>query len=66
MKNTGTVDRVIRVLAGIAILSLTVIGPQTLWGLIGLVPLITGAIGFCPAYKLFGLSTCPLEKGASQ
>lgn len=62
MHNTGTVDRVIRIIAGIAILSLTVIGPQSLWGLVGLVPLITGAIGYCPAYKLFGLNTCPTDR----
>ena len=62
MKNEGTADRIIRVIAGLALLSLTVIGPQTLWGLVGLVPLLTGLVGVCPAYMLFGLRTCPLAK----
>jgi hypothetical protein len=60
-KNEGTTERTIRVLLGLAILSLTVIGPQSLWGLIGLVPLLTGAVGFCPIYKAFGISTCPVN-----
>jgi len=62
MKNTGTIDRVIRVILGLAILSLTVVGPKSLWGLIGLVPLITGLVGFCPIYKILGLDSCPLDK----
>lgn len=60
--NEGTIDRVIRVVVGLALLSLVVIGPKSLFGLIGLIPLLTGLIGFCPLYKLFGLNTCPLEK----
>ncbi len=62
MKNEGTLDRILRVIAGVVLLSLVVIGPQTMWGLIGIVPLLTGLIGFCPVYKLFGWNTCPLEK----
>ncbi len=61
MKNEGVLDRVIRVVVGLALLSLLVVGPKTLWGLVGLVPLITGLVGFCPIYKVFGLSTCPLK-----
>lgn len=61
MKNEGTVDRVLRVVAGIVLLSLVVIGPQTLWGLVGLVPLLTGLLGFCPLYKVLGFNTCPLR-----
>jgi len=61
-RNEGTIDRVLRVIIGLALLSLVLIGPKTLWGLIGLVPLITGLVGYCPLYKLFGLSTCPLDK----
>lgn len=60
--NEGTIDRVLRVIAGIAILSLTVVGPRTMWGLVGLVPLLTGALGSCPIYTVLGLSTCPLKK----
>lgn len=62
MKNEGKVDRILRVIIGLAILSLCVVGPQTLWGLVGLVPLLTGLLGFCPLYKILGLSTCPLKK----
>lgn len=62
MTNEGTLDRTIRILAGLAILSLAFIGPKTPLGYIGAVPLVTGLIGFCPAYKLLGLNTCPVEK----
>lgn len=58
-KNEGVLDRSLRVILGLAILSLTVVGPKTLWGLVGLLPIATGAIGFCPMYTLFGISTCP-------
>lgn len=59
--NEGTVDRVLRILVGLGLLSLVFVGPQTPWGWIGVVPLITGLIGYCPAYSLLGLSTCPLK-----
>ncbi|MEZ5525507.1 MAG: DUF2892 domain-containing protein [Pseudomonadales bacterium] len=62
MKNTGAVDRLIRVVAGLIILSLVFVGPQSWWGLVGLVPLVTGLVGFCPLYKLVGLNTCPISK----
>lgn len=62
-KNESNTDRVVRVAVGLGLLSLSVAGPQSLWGLIGLVPLITGIIGFCPLYSLIGLSTCPAPKG---
>ncbi len=61
-RNVGTVDRVIRVVVGLVLISLVFWGPQTNWGWIGLVPLVTGLVGSCPAYKLLGLSTCPLER----
>lgn len=60
--NEGPIDRVIRVIIGIAILTLTVAGPKTLWGLIGLVPLITGLVGTCPLYSILGWRTCPLKR----
>jgi hypothetical protein len=56
--NEGALDRIIRVVVGLAIVSLVFIGPQTPWGWLGLVPLLTGLVGFCPAYALFGFSTC--------
>ncbi len=54
-------ERAIRVVLGLGLLSLVFIGPQTLWGLVGLVPLLTGLIGSCPLYTAFGLSTCPTK-----
>jgi len=59
--NEGTIDRVLRVIVGLILLSLVFVGPQTAWGWIGLVPLATGIVGFCPLYRVFGLSTCPLS-----
>lgn len=59
--NEHVVDRAIRIGVGLALLTLTVVGPQTLWGLLGLVPLVTGAVGSCPLYTLFGFSTCPVR-----
>lgn len=57
-KNVGGVDRAVRVVAGLGILSLAFVGPQTPWGYLGLVPLVTGLIGWCPAYLPFGIKTC--------
>jgi len=62
MKNEGNADRAIRVVIGLALLSLTVVGPQTPWGLVGLVPLATGLFGFCPLYRLIGVDTCGVAK----
>ncbi len=56
--NEGTLDRGLRVVIGLAILSLTVVGPSSAWGLLGLVPLVTGLAGFCPLYRLLGIRTC--------
>jgi hypothetical protein len=58
MTNEGTADRVIRVVIGIALLSLTVLGPKTPWGYVGIVPLATGILGFCPLYRIIGVNTC--------
>jgi hypothetical protein len=58
-KNVGTVDRALRVALGLVLLGLAVFGGQW-WGWIGVVPLVTAAAGFCPAYKLIGLNTCPI------
>jgi len=55
--NEGMIDRVVRVIVGIALISIVFIGPQTPWGWIGVIPLATGLIGWCPAYSLFGLRT---------
>ena len=60
-RNEGTIDRILRVIAGLVLIALTFVGPQTPLGWIGVVPLLTGLVGFCPAYMLFGLRTCPLK-----
>jgi hypothetical protein len=59
--NEASWDRGIRVVLGLALLSLTIVGPHTLWGLVGIVPLVTGIVGFCPIYALFGFSSCSIE-----
>ncbi len=62
-RNEHVIDRVVRVILGLGLLSLVWIGPQTAWGWVGLVPLITGLVGSCPLYRLFGISTCPTDTG---
>jgi Protein of unknown function (DUF2892) len=59
--NEHPVERAIRVVLGLAVLSLLFVGPRTMWGLVGLVPLATGLLGSCPIYTLFGFSTCPIQ-----
>jgi hypothetical protein len=56
-KNIGNLDRGIRIVAGLAILSLVFVGPKSLWGLLGLFPLATGLSGWCLPYRLLGIST---------
>jgi len=57
MKNVGGIDRALRIVVGLALLAIVFVGPKTLWGWIGIVPLATALIGFCPAYSLFKLNT---------
>lgn len=64
LKNEGSVDRALRVLAGLAVLSLVFVGPKTPWGWVGLVPVLTGLIGWCPLYTVLGINTCGVKKGA--
>lgn len=61
-RNEALWDRGLRIVAGLVMLSLVVIGPQSLWGLIGVVPLATGLIGYCPAYTIFGFSSCSMRQ----
>jgi hypothetical protein len=60
--NEGTVDRALRVIAGLVLIGLAASGTVGLWGWIGVVPLLTGVVGFCPAYAIFGMSTCTMKK----
>ena len=56
--NEGKIDRLLRILAGLVLIALVFVGPQTPWGWVGLVPLLTGLVGYCPVYSLIGLNTC--------
>ena len=58
MQNVGSVDRVIRIVAGAALIGASALGYIGAWGWIGIVPLATGLFRICPAYLPFGLSTC--------
>ncbi len=60
--NEGTADRVFRVLLGLGLVSIVFVGPQTPWGWVGLIPLLTGLVGTCPLYALFGMNTCPAAR----
>lgn len=62
--NVGGIDRALRVLVGLGVLSLLVVleGNARWFGLIGLLPLLTAALGYCPLYTILGISSCPLER----
>ena len=57
MLNEGPFDRFIRVVLGLGLIALVFVGPQTTWGWVGLIPLITGVVGMCPLYSLLGIRT---------
>jgi len=63
--NVGGIDRMLRILVGLAVLALFFVleGNARYWALLGFVPLFTGLFRFCPAYTLLGVSTCPMKKG---
>lgn len=56
--NVGGVDRALRILVGLLLVGLTLAGLIGVWGWIGVLPLATGVLGFCPAYPLLGVNTC--------
>lgn len=62
MKNVGGIDRILRVVVGLALVVAAATGTVGVWGWVGVIPLITGLFGFCPAYRLIGLNTCPLKR----
>ena len=62
MNNVGGVDKTIRIILGLVLIALVFVGPQTPWGWIGIIPLATGLMGFCPLYKLIGVNTCAVKK----
>ena len=57
--NVGTMDRVLRIVAGLVLIGLTLMGTIGPWGWIGVVPLATGLLASCPLYSILGLNTCP-------
>jgi len=61
-QNVGSIDRALRAIVGIGLISLVFIGPQSVWGWIGVVPLATAIIGWCPPYALLGINTCGLRR----
>jgi hypothetical protein len=66
-RNVGGIDKVVRIVAGLALLSLVFVleGSSRWFGLIGLVPLATATLGWCPLYAPFGISTCPMKRGTA-
>jgi hypothetical protein len=56
-KNIGSIERVVRIVAGLAILSLAFVGPKSAWAYLGIVPLATGLLGWCPPYAMLGINT---------
>jgi len=62
-KNIGSLDRAVRIIAGLGLISLVFVGPQTPWGWIGVIPLATALINWCPLYSLLGINTGAAGKG---
>lgn len=61
-KNIHPVERVIRVIVGVTLISLAFVGPANPWFFLGVIPLLTGLIGWCPPYQVMGINTCNLGK----
>lgn len=60
-RNMGTIDRTLRILAGIVLIALAATGTVGWWGWLGVIPLLTGLVSSCPVYSILGVSTCPLK-----
>lgn len=60
-RNVGTIDRTLRIVAGLVLVGLAATGTVGLWGWIGVVPLVTGLAGWCPAYSLLGIDSCKVR-----
>jgi membrane protein implicated in regulation of membrane protease activity len=60
--NEGFLDRLIRIVVGLVLLALVFVGPHTPLGWLGLIPLATGIVGYCPLYRLLGINTCPARR----
>ncbi len=64
--NVGGIDRILRILVGLGLVAWAAAFGGPVWAWIGIVPLATGAVGFCPAYPLLGMNTCPMQKDTPQ
>ena len=64
-KNESGIDRALRLIVGVLLLSLVIVGPKTAWGWIGIVPLATGLVGFCPLYRLLRIDTCRVRSSSA-
>lgn len=60
-KNIHSIERVVRIIVGLVLVSMAFVGPANPWFFLGLIPLATGLVGWCPPYALLGISTCPLK-----
>lgn len=60
--NEGVFDRSLRVIVGLVLIGLAATGTVGLWGYIGIIPLVTGAVGMCPIYSLLGINSCPAPR----
>ena len=61
-KNAGTLDRLARIVVGVVLIALTLTDRIGIWGWIGVIPFVTGLFGYCPLYRVFGFSTCPITR----
>jgi hypothetical protein len=60
--NTGCIDRALRAVIGLALITMAATGTVGMWGWIGIIPLLTGLVGFCPTYTIMGINTCRVKK----
>jgi Protein of unknown function (DUF2892) len=60
--NVGGIDRVLRIVLGLVLIALAATGTVGVWGYVGVVPLLTGLIGWCGLYTVLGVNTCPTRK----
>ncbi len=66
MRNVGNIDRLLRLLAGLGLISLVFVGPQTPWAWLGIILVITAVVGWCPIYKIIGANTCPVDNSKTK
>lgn len=62
--NVGGIDKIARIVIGLALIALAATGTVGVWGYIGIVPVLTGLFNFCPAYSLLGMNTCSVKNSA--